>query len=101
MIIVSSSWYSSDPQVYWFTLAVDDGVTSQLVPLSVNSVVVVEIQTGNNWHSATLQVAVAPDGVEAIRTIVPQALQNGNERNVRLTVDGVLYGPWVFRFHGV
>lgn len=99
MIIVSAAWYATDPQVYWFTLSVDDGVTNELVPLSVDSVVVAEIQTGNNWHVAQLQVAVTPDGYEAIRTIVPPALQNGIERNVRLTVDGVLYGPWVFRFH--
>jgi hypothetical protein len=100
-IIVGCTWDSSDPDVYWFGISVDNGVENLPVPLTASSVVVVEVQqSGPTWHTATLAVAEMQPGIYAIRTVVPAALANGQERSVRLTIDGVLYGPWVFRFYG-
>ena len=97
-----STWqYETDPGYYWFGVAIDNGVTFTPVPLTANSVVVVEIQQGSNWGAVTLEVAQRLDGSEyAIRTIVPMALANGQERTMRVTIDGVLYGPWIWRFYG-
>ena len=101
-IIVSSSTDSAVPGIYWFNLAVDDGQSVTHVILRADSVVLIERQVGNNWSSdLALTVAEMPDvpGWYAIRTTIPAQIANGQERVIRLTIDGVVYGPWSFRFY--
>jgi hypothetical protein len=101
-IIVGCWWDSADPDIYWFGLSVDNGVTNEPILLTPSSVVVVERQVGPGWSSdLALTVAEMPQrpGWYAIRTTIPPAIANGQERIIRLTVDGVVYDPWSFRFY--
>jgi hypothetical protein len=97
--IVVTSFYSSDPDVYWFNILLSDASSIWPVPLGPTSVVTIERQIGGGWSSGfVIQVALNPDGQYSIRTVIPPSVANGSERIIRLTIDGVVYGPWSFRF---
>lgn len=99
-IIVGCSSSAAEPNIYSFGLAVDDGLTSQPIVLTALSLVVVELQSGPQWLAFAVAVADPTNsGRYVIRTTIPAAIANGAERTVRLTVDGVTYGPWVFRWY--
>ncbi len=108
-IIVGCEWRSLDPDVYWFGLGVESGDPPNRVvtpvELTGDSVVLVqrELNPGNWSSDLQLEVVLFPDGTGdhakyAIRTVIPPQVANGQERTIRLVVDGVIYGPWVFRF---
>ena len=101
--LVSVMFWSADPDVYWFFLTIEEADGS-LTPVALGpaSVVLVERQVGPGWSSdlaLTVALAPLPFEVYAIRTIIPASVASGQERIIRLTVDGVVYGPWSFRFH--
>jgi hypothetical protein len=99
-IIVSSTWSADDPDFHYFSLSVDDGVTNEPILLTPASVVVVEFAAGVTWQPFTLEVVEHPagSGHYTIKTTIPGPIANGQERTVRITIDGTTYGPWVFRF---
>lgn len=84
--------------VFWFTLAVDDGVTTE--PVLLSGTIIVEVETTPGiWQPLTYTVAKSPFGALSLRAVVPAAYRDGTEHVLRATVNGVTYGPWSVRLY--